>query len=132
MNRWASGYGKGSIKMLSITLKIAVDAPIPNSQRDDRHRCKSRSLPQVPQCVADILPQVSHVRPIHLTLIWLARFPLWSSADKRFLTVSQGTHWRVIKFDVSQEYVACGFAKRTTWLECLTYRQTVHGHHERF
>jgi len=31
MNRWASGYGKGSIKMLSITLKMAVDAPIPNA-----------------------------------------------------------------------------------------------------
>jgi hypothetical protein len=31
MNRWASGYGNGSIMTLSMTLKIAVDAPIPNA-----------------------------------------------------------------------------------------------------
>jgi hypothetical protein len=31
MNRCASGYGNGSIKMLSITLKIAVEAPIPRA-----------------------------------------------------------------------------------------------------
>src|SRR5579863_10168208 len=31
MNRCASSYGNGSIKTLSITLKIAVDAPIPNA-----------------------------------------------------------------------------------------------------
>src|SRR3989442_345730 len=31
MNRCASGYGNGSIRMLSITLKIAVDAPIPSA-----------------------------------------------------------------------------------------------------
>src|SRR5713101_8024781 len=32
MNRCASGYGNGSIRMLSITLKIAVDAPIPSAR----------------------------------------------------------------------------------------------------
>jgi len=31
MYRCASGYGNGSIRMFSITLKIAVDAPIPSA-----------------------------------------------------------------------------------------------------
>src|SRR6267378_24837 len=71
-------------------------------QRQDRHHRKPRRLPQIPQCVPDILPQRLHCPPSTISvgpaLPWSCTHPAFTSAS---LCLSISTHSFVIKFDAT-------------------------------